>query len=73
MSNDNKFVDEAIYYDDRRHYAWFRGRVWLDTGLRDYLGRASLWSLTKDGEGVGASKWTPITGKELEACRRVWG
>lgn len=59
--------------NDQRQYAWWGGKIWFDTGMRDHLGRASLWSLSEDGAGVNATKWTPVTGKELESCRRIWG
>lgn len=56
-----------------RAYVWHIGRVWLDTGMRDYLGRAVLWSLTRNGEGRTTSRYYPVTGAQLTACHRIWG
>lgn len=54
-------------------YFWHAGRVWHDSGLRDYLGRFLLYSLTKKGEGVTVHNPIPVEGRQLEACQRIWG
>lgn len=58
-----------------RSYVRWRGRVWLDTGMRDYRGYPVLWSLTRNGEGVTppAREVHVVAGTELEACERIWG
>lgn len=54
-------------------YCWHAGRVWLDTGMRDYLGRAVLWSLTQNGVGRTTFCHYPVTGTQLTVCERIWG
>lgn len=61
------------YIRGKPRYVTYRGKVWIDTGYIDDLGRSSLWSLSKDGEGVSVKDPIPVTGSELEACIRIWG
>jgi len=56
-----------------RGYVWHRGYVRWDTGMTDDRGRHVLDSLTEDGAGYLAEHVCPVEGKELEACRRIWG
>lgn len=58
-----------------QRFVWYRGRVWLDTGMRDYRGHLCLWSLTRDGDGVTPAprEVCSVDGSQLTACHRIWG
>lgn len=56
-------------------YVWFRGRCWLNTGMRDDRGRLHLWSLRDSSAGVLAdpkkvTATTEAESKVLDAWRR---
>ena len=53
-------------------YVWFQGKCWHNPGHPlDWMGRVDLWSLSQDGDGIGAdpSQCHPCDDKTVAA---IW-